>query len=42
MESEINVLIDYLKFENNAALDGLKGYPTNIRLSKYEITLALW
>ena len=37
MEGEINIAIDYQKFENDAAWDGLKGYLTNARLPKDEI-----
>lgn len=37
MEGEINIAIDYLKFEADAAWDGLKGYITNTKLSKEEI-----
>lgn len=37
MEGEINIAIDYQKFDADAAWDGLKGYLTNARLSKDEI-----
>jgi transposase len=37
MDGQINVAIDYQKFESDAAWDGLKGYITNAKLSKDEI-----
>jgi transposase len=37
MDGQINIAIDYQKFEADAAWDGLKGYITNARLSKDEI-----
>jgi len=37
MEGQINISIDYHKFEADAAWDGLKGYLTNANLSKDEI-----
>jgi len=37
MDGQINITIDYQKFEADAAWDGLKGYITNARLSIDEI-----
>ena len=37
MEGQVNIAIDYLKFEADAAWDGLKGYITNAKLSKNQI-----
>jgi transposase len=37
MDGQINISIDYQKFEADAAWDGLKGYLTNANLSKDEI-----
>ena len=37
MEGEINIAVDYQKFETDGAWDGLKGYLTNAKLSKDEI-----
>jgi transposase len=37
MDGQINIAIDYDKFEADAAWDGLKGYLTNAKLSKEEI-----
>jgi transposase len=37
MEGQINIAVDYQKFEADAAWDGLKGYITNAKLSKEEI-----
>lgn len=37
MDGQINIAIDYQKFESDAAWDGLKGYLTNAKLSKEEI-----
>jgi transposase len=37
MEGQINIAIDYQKFESDAEWDGLKGYITNAKLSKGEI-----
>ena len=37
MDGQINITIDYNKFEADAAWDGLKGYLTNAILSKDEI-----
>jgi transposase len=37
MDGQINIAIDYQKFEADAAWDGLKGYLTNTKLSKDEI-----
>lgn len=37
MEGDINIKIDYQKFDADGAWDGLKGYLTNARLSKDEI-----
>ncbi len=37
MDGQINISIDYQKFEADAAWDGLKGYLTNAKLSKDEI-----
>jgi len=37
MEGQINISIDYQKFEADAAWDGLKGYITNAKMSKDEI-----
>jgi transposase len=37
MEGQINIAIDYQKFEADAAWDGLKGYITNAKLSKDQI-----
>jgi len=37
MDGEVKIKIDYSKFNNDAAWDGLKGYITNANLSKDEI-----
>jgi transposase len=37
LDGEINVKIDYQKFEQDALWDGLKGYATNSKLSNEEI-----
>jgi transposase len=37
MEGQINVKIDYKKFNEDAVWDGLKGYITTTKLSKEEI-----
>jgi len=37
MDGQINIAIDYQKFEADAAWDGLKGYLTNAKLSKDKI-----
>lgn len=37
MDGQINISIDYKKFEADAQWDGLKGYLTNAKLSKDEI-----
>lgn len=37
MEGQINIAIDYNKFEADAAWDGLKGYLTNAKLLKHEV-----
>ncbi len=37
MDGQINIAIDYQKFEADAAWDGLKGYITNTKLSKNQI-----
>jgi len=37
IDGQINIAIDYQKFEADAAWDGLKGYLTNAKLSKDEI-----
>ena len=37
MKGDIDIAIDYQKFEADSAWDGLKGYLTNARLSKDEI-----
>ncbi|MBN2349567.1 MAG: IS1634 family transposase [Bacteroidales bacterium] len=37
MEGEVNIAIDYSRFEADGAWDGLKGYLTNANLSKEEI-----
>jgi transposase len=37
MEGDVNIAIDYQKFETDAQWDGLKGYLTNTMLSKDEI-----
>lgn len=37
MDGEVNITIDYQKFDADAVWDGLKGYLTNTRLSKDEI-----
>jgi transposase len=37
MNGEIKITIDYSKFNDDAAWDGLKGYITNANLSKDEI-----
>ncbi|MCF8404139.1 MAG: IS1634 family transposase [Bacteroidales bacterium] len=37
MEGEINIAIDYRKFNSDGAWDGLKGYFTNAKLSKNEV-----
>lgn len=37
MDGQINITIDYQKFEADAVWDGLKGYLTNAKLSKDEI-----
>ena len=37
MDGQINIAIDYQKYNNDAAWDGLKGYLTNTSMSKDEI-----
>ncbi len=37
MDGQINIAVDYQKFQADAAWDGLKGYLTNAKLSKDEI-----
>lgn len=37
MDGDVNISVDYRKFEIDAAWDGLKGYLTNAKLSKDEI-----
>lgn len=37
MDGQIEIVIDYQKFESDAAWDGLKGYLTNTRLTKDEV-----
>ena len=37
MDGQINIAVDYQKFQVDAAWDGLKGYLTNAKLSKDEI-----
>jgi transposase len=37
MDGQINIAIDYQKFEADAAWDGLKGYLTNAKLSKDKV-----
>ncbi|MDP3928933.1 MAG: IS1634 family transposase [Bacteroidota bacterium] len=37
MEGEINIKINYSKFEDDAKWDGLKGYTTNTTLTKEEV-----
>jgi hypothetical protein len=37
LEGEVNVIIDYEKFNTDKAWDGLKGYITNTKLAKKEI-----
>ncbi|MDX1285805.1 MAG: IS1634 family transposase [Draconibacterium sp.] len=37
MDGDINIEIDYKKYDNDAAWDGLKGYISNARLGKDEI-----
>jgi transposase len=37
MDGQINIAVDYQKFQSDAAWDGLKGYLTNAKLSKDEI-----
>lgn len=37
MDGQVNVSIDYQKYEADAAWDGLKGYITNTQLSKDEV-----
>lgn len=37
MEGEVNIEIDYTKFENDKVWDGLKGYVTNTKLKDKEV-----
>ena len=37
MEGDINVVIDYQKYQDDAKWDGLKGYVTNTELSKEKV-----
>lgn len=42
LEGEINIKIDYDKFEKDAQWDGLKGYVTNTELPNQEVINNLW